>query len=92
MGVPIYLGAQVMGKTNPEDDARKEALLRSRASLDHQMLSRANKERLAVLLGEVQNKEQPSDDRYAAALRGETLGTHSSLGSSVGAVAIKKEK
>lgn len=91
IGLPIYLGASVMGRTNPEDDATKEKLLRARSSLDHQVLSRVNKERLAVLLGEVQNKEASNDKRYAAALRGESLGTHSSRGSSLGAVAIKTD-
>lgn len=37
-----------------------------------QMVGRVNKERLGQLLGEIQRKEN-TEDRYAAALRGETL-------------------
>lgn len=36
------------------------------------MVGRVNKERLGQLLGEIQRKEN-TEDRYAAALRGETL-------------------
>lgn len=34
-----------------------------------QVLARANRERLAVLLGEAQRKDDASEERYAAALR-----------------------
>lgn len=34
-----------------------------------QVLARANRERLAVLLGEAQRKDVASEERYAAALR-----------------------
>ena len=51
-----------------------------------QSLAKANRARLAVLLGEVQNKEH-SEDRWEAALRGESLGTHS-RGTTVGAQSI----
>lgn len=37
-----------------------------------QMMGRVNKERLGQMLGEIQRKES-IEDRYAAALRGETL-------------------
>ena len=52
-----------------------------------QSLARANRQRLAVLLGEVQSGKH-SEDRYEAALRGESLGTHS-RGTTVGAQSIR---
>lgn len=51
-----------------------------------QSLAKANRARLAVLLSEVQDK-QHSEDRWEAALRGESLGTHS-RGSTVDARSI----
>lgn len=52
-----------------------------------QSLAKANRARLAVLLGEMQSGKS-SEDRYEAALRGESLGTHS-RGTTVGAQSIK---
>ena len=52
-----------------------------------QSLAKANRARLAVLLGEMRNG-QSSEDRYEAALRGQSLGTHS-RGTTVGAQSIK---
>lgn len=52
-----------------------------------QSLAKANRQRLAVLLGEVQSGKH-SEDRYEAALRGESLGTHS-RGTTVGAQSIR---
>lgn len=52
-----------------------------------QSLAKANRQRLAVLLGEVQSGKN-SEDRYEAALRGESLGTHS-RGTTVGAQSIR---
>lgn len=52
-----------------------------------QSLAKANRARLAVLLGEMQSGKS-SEDRYEAALRGESLGTHS-RGTTVGAQSIR---
>ena len=52
-----------------------------------QSLAKANRARLAVLLGEMQSGNR-NEDRYEAALRGESLGTHS-RGTTVGASSIK---
>lgn len=81
LGVPLVLGAVVMGATNPEDDARREQYLRQRAGLDGKLLAKANKERLGVLLAEVQGKAD-NEQRYRQALDGKTLGTSS--GSTLG--------
>jgi len=51
------------------------------------MLAKANKERLAQLLEEVQGRTDNA--RYVAALDGQSLGTHS-VGSTTGAVSIQK--
>ncbi|KAK9816747.1 hypothetical protein WJX72_004525 [[Myrmecia] bisecta] len=85
--VPYGMAKLAMWGTNPENDAAKERLLRERSSLSHQVLAKANRERLAVLLGELQRKEG-GDERYAAALDGRSLGTHS-LGTSTGARSIQ---
>eukprot|EP00884_Botryococcus_braunii_P004288 jgi/Botrbrau1/13860/Bobra.0056s0093.1 len=76
-GIPYAVGQVVMGSTNPPQQTELESRLRARQTVDHQVLARANKERLAVLLGEAQRKDAASEERYAAALRGESLGTHS---------------
>ena len=52
-----------------------------------QSLAKANRARLAVLLGEMQSGKS-SEDRYEAALRGESFGTHS-RGTTVGAQSIR---
>ena len=54
-----------------------------------QSLAKANRQRLAVLLGEVQSGKH-SEDRYEAALRGESLGTHS-RGTTIGAKSIRSD-
>ena len=67
VAVPAYLGDQVMETTNgPRAESDLEKKLRSRASVDSQMLARAQKERLQVLLTEV--KEGRGAERYQAAL------------------------
>jgi hypothetical protein len=83
-----YAGKFVMQGTNGEMQGPKdqqaagvpqndlEAKLRRRMTIDHQVMARANKERLAVLLGEIQRKEG-GEDRYKASLDGRSLGTHS---------------
>ena len=53
-----------------------------------QSLAKANRARLAVLLGEMQSSKS-SEERYEAALRGESLGTHS-RGTTVGAQSISR--
>ena len=73
-------------------ESELERKLRSGAGLDAQMLARAQRERLQVLLNESKSSNSSSgsgEARYRAALDGQSLGTHSS-GSTVGAVAIKE--
>lgn len=86
--LPAYLGDRVMHQTNGEKaESELEQKLRSRSSVDSQMLARAQKERLQVLLDEV--KAGKGAERYKAALDGQSLGTHST-GTTVGVEAIKK--
>ena len=59
---------QFTNKHNPELEAR----LRQTARPDSLMMGKVNQERLAEYLGELQRKED-TNDRYVAALRGETL-------------------
>ena len=88
IGVPLYLGDRVMEGTNgPQAESKLEQQLRSHASIDNKMLAQAQRDRLQVLFDEV--KAGHGADRYAAALNGESLGTHSS-GSSADAVSIRK--
>jgi len=83
-----------------------EAVLASRKarSVDAGLLASANKARLGVLLEEARARKGGGGDeseggggggdseaRYRAALRGESLGTHS-RGTTVGAAAIKAGK
>lgn len=65
------LGEAVMRTTNLTQTELDEEL-RKRSRSDSMMVGRVNKERLGQLLGEIQRKEN-TEDRYAAALRGETL-------------------
>lgn len=97
--VPYYLGSLVMQGTNSEmrggvheqragePQTPLEEKLRKRMTADHKLMARVNKERLAVLLGEVQRKEG-GDERYAASLDGRSLGTHS-RGTTTGARGIQ---
>ncbi|KAL3163268.1 hypothetical protein ABBQ32_009664 [Trebouxia sp. C0010 RCD-2024] len=89
--VPYGVGKAVMWATNPEvarkRDMALQAELRGRQTYHHESLAKANRARLAVLLGEMQSGKS-SEDRYEAALRGESLGTHS-RGTTVGAQGIK---
>lgn len=69
--VPGVIGYGVMqftNKQNPELEAR----LRQTARPESLMMGKVNQERLAEYLGELQRKED-TNDRYVAALRGETL-------------------
>jgi len=65
------LGEAVMRTTNLSQTELDEEL-RKRGRSDSMIVGRVNKERLGQLLGEIQRKEN-TEDRYAAALRGETL-------------------
>ncbi|KAK9828059.1 hypothetical protein WJX81_006544 [Elliptochloris bilobata] len=85
-GVPYVVGKGVMWAANPREDSELERMLRERATLDHKMLAKANRERLAVLLEESRGGTG-GNERYAASLRGESLGTHS-RGTTVGAKVI----
>ncbi len=104
-GLSLAAGAAAMAGTgrNTED---LEAVLAARKarSVDASLLASANKARLAVLLEEAHNKKREeaggagaevgdstSEARYKAALRGESMGTHS-RGTTVGAAAIKKKE
>ncbi|CAA7062087.1 unnamed protein product [Microthlaspi erraticum] len=67
-GIIGYGVMQVTNSTNPELEAR----LRKSARPDTVMMGKVNQERLAEYLGELKQK-QDTNDRYVAALRGETL-------------------
>ncbi|PON79914.1 centrosomal protein [Trema orientale] len=69
--VPGVIGYGVMQVTNSRNE-QLEAQLRRKARPDSLMMGQANRERLAEFLGELQRKED-INDRYVAALRGETL-------------------
>ncbi|OIW08101.1 hypothetical protein TanjilG_06644 [Lupinus angustifolius] len=69
--VPGVIGYCVMQVTNTRTD-NLESHLRRNARPDSLMMGQVNKERLAEYLGELQRKEN-TNDRYVAALRGETL-------------------
>ncbi|KFK42343.1 hypothetical protein AALP_AA2G243900 [Arabis alpina] len=67
-GIIGYCVMQVTNSTNPELEAR----LRQSARPETVMMGKVNQERLAEYLGELKQK-QDTNDRYVAALRGETL-------------------
>ncbi|KAL6769960.1 hypothetical protein ACKKBG_A33035 [Auxenochlorella protothecoides x Auxenochlorella symbiontica] len=91
LSVPYFLAKAVQNSTNnPVQDGELEKKLRAGAGLDSQMLARAQKQRLQVLFDELQSPGQ-GEDRYKAALDGQSLGTSSS-GSSVDAVAIRMKE
>ncbi|PIA37639.1 hypothetical protein AQUCO_03000295v1 [Aquilegia coerulea] len=69
--VPGVIGYFVMQATN-SGNPELEAQLRKNARPESLMMGQANKERLAEYLGELQRKEN-TNDRYVAALKGETL-------------------
>ncbi|XP_047317955.1 uncharacterized protein LOC124921350 [Impatiens glandulifera] len=69
--IPGFIGYQVMQFTNSRNE-QLEAELRRNARPDSLIMGKVNKERLAEYLGELQRKEN-TNDRYVAALRGETL-------------------
>lgn len=67
LGIPLFLGDKVMEGTNgPQVDSKLEKELRSNRSIDAQMLAKAQRERLQVMLDEV--KAGKGADRYKAAL------------------------
>ncbi|KAM3278984.1 hypothetical protein ACQJBY_046339 [Aegilops geniculata] len=69
--VPGVVGYGVMQLTSSRND-QLEAHLRSNARPETTMMGQVNRERLAEFLGEIQRKEN-TNDRYVAALKGETL-------------------
>ncbi|BAU00515.1 hypothetical protein LR48_Vigan06g004500 [Vigna angularis] len=69
--VPGVIGYGVMQLTNTRNE-QLETHLRRSARPESLMMGQVNKERLAEYLGELQRKED-TNDRYTAALRGETL-------------------
>ncbi|XP_059661914.1 uncharacterized protein LOC132307996 [Cornus florida] len=69
--VPGVIGYCVMQMTNSSNQ-QLEAQLRQKASPESLMMGKVNKDRLAEFLGELQRKEE-TNDRYVAALKGETL-------------------
>lgn len=99
-GGSYFLGSFIMQGTNSEMRGSPgepaagtvqtplEEKLRKRMTTNHKMMARANKERLGVLLGEIERKEG-GDERYAAALDGRSLGTHSH-GTTTGARTIRE--
>ncbi|KAJ3687302.1 hypothetical protein LUZ61_016466 [Rhynchospora tenuis] len=71
--IPGVVGFFVMQTTNsPSRSDQLESHLRRTARPESNMMGQVNKERLAEFLGELQRKED-TNDRYVAALRGETL-------------------
>ncbi|XP_077241577.1 centrosomal protein [Tasmannia lanceolata] len=69
--VPGVIGYCVMQATSSKNE-QLEAQLRKTQRPESLMMAKANKEWLAEYLGELQRKED-TNDRYVAALRGETL-------------------
>lgn len=84
---PTLVGNKVMRTTNPNDDKDLEKKLQSRRGIDSQMLAKAQRDRLQVLLDEI--KGGGDGERYKAALDGKSLGTHTT-GSSINAISIKR--
>jgi len=73
-GGPYALAKLTMNATNPELQKEEAQKMLSKASLHQKAMSRVNKERLAILLEET--RQGSGSERYAAALRGESMGTH----------------
>ncbi|KAL8136628.1 hypothetical protein V2J09_002629 [Rumex salicifolius] len=69
--VPGVIGYGVMQVTSSRNE-QLEAQLRKNARPETLMMGKVNQERLAEYLGELKRKED-TNDRYVAALRGETL-------------------
>ncbi|ONK65562.1 uncharacterized protein A4U43_C07F38370 [Asparagus officinalis] len=69
--IPGVIGYGVMQVTSSRNE-ELEAHLRKTARPESLMMGQVNRERLAEYLGELQRKEN-TNDRYVAALRGETL-------------------
>lgn len=97
--VAALAGAAALGAAAQASTARDapgsalETKLRARATTgDAKVLVAANRARLAVLLEEAKRASTgdggDAEARYAASLRGESLGTHSG-GTTAGATAIK---
>ncbi|GBG68300.1 hypothetical protein CBR_g2846 [Chara braunii] len=73
IGVPCAAGVMLMSLSNTQDKAtRLRNQMGTRGSSDAQLMGRVNSGRLNQLLSEIRNKED-TEDRYVAALRGETL-------------------
>ncbi|XP_057949715.1 uncharacterized protein LOC131144840 [Malania oleifera] len=69
--IPTIIGYGVMQVTN-SSNPQLEAHLRQTARPDSLMMGKVNQDRLKEYFGELQRKEN-TNDRYVAALRGETL-------------------
>ncbi|KAL9230915.1 hypothetical protein vseg_006206 [Gypsophila vaccaria] len=69
--IPGFVGYGVMQVTNSRTE-NLEAQLRHKSRPDTRMMGQVNKERLAEYLAELQEKKD-TNDRYVAALKGETL-------------------
>ena len=85
-----YLAQATQFGTNPNDKNAlfiQEDKLKRNAGLHAQVLAKANKERLRVLLEEARDNKG-DQTRYQAALNGESLGTHTT-GTTVEAKAVK---
>lgn len=88
LGVSYALATLTQMGTNPVDDKKKEEMLRRKGGLTHRTMAQVNKDRLQLLLDEVRDRKG-GNERYAKALNGESLGTHTS-GTTVGAGSIKR--
>ncbi|KNA06036.1 hypothetical protein SOVF_184790 [Spinacia oleracea] len=69
--IPGCVGYGVMQVTNSRNE-KLESHLRNKSRPETRMMGQVNKDRLAEYLAELQRKED-TNDRYVAALRGETL-------------------
>eukprot|EP00270_Netrium_digitus_P006427 TRINITY_DN1890_c0_g1_i1.p1 TRINITY_DN1890_c0_g1~~TRINITY_DN1890_c0_g1_i1.p1 ORF type:complete len:142 (+),score=36.02 TRINITY_DN1890_c0_g1_i1:169-594(+) len=74
VAIPTAAAVSVQALTNPTSEAalRKQQEVLKHGRKDAAVMARVNKERLGQLLREVEKRED-TEDRYRAALRGETL-------------------
>jgi hypothetical protein len=70
--IPWVVGQGIMSGTSYNNEQLQAELLRKGRDSDALVMGKVNKERLAQFLGEIQRKEN-TEDRYKAALNGETL-------------------
>mmetsp|Transcript_10132 Transcript_10132/g.19131 ORF Transcript_10132/g.19131 Transcript_10132/m.19131 type:complete len:119 (+) Transcript_10132:311-667(+) len=77
VAIPYFATDALIQFTNPEatqPESEHTRALKMRQGHETEMMARINKDRLQLLLDEVQNKNT-SEDRYRASLNGQTVGT-----------------